>query len=188
SSHPEGVWLGERLVTAALAHQADENSQMPVKYLGYLPGGRIGLYNLAQSSQSPLFNGLINTEAITASMNLEEHDQIIILVDSLQAARNWIELVATSIPDIPVNVISSMQEAAILLPYFDSGQIKGLVAGLYESRLYQASISSTSQTGSVWLSYQVGLLFMIGLMLLGIVIRLESSGDLTLKEIKNESN
>ncbi|MCJ7695849.1 MAG: hypothetical protein MUO40_10545, partial [Anaerolineaceae bacterium] len=46
SSHPEGVWLGERLVTAALAHQADENSQMPVKYLGYLPGGRIGLYNL----------------------------------------------------------------------------------------------------------------------------------------------
>jgi len=184
SSYPEGAWLGERLITSALAYRPDENLQMIVKYLGYLPGGRIGLYNLAQSSQSPIFNGFINLEAVTEPADLGEYDQVIILVDSLQAARNWIELVATRIPEIPVNMISSSQEAAMLLPYFDSGQINGLVAGLYESSLYQASISDTSQTGSTWLSYQIGLLFMIGLMLLGIVIRLESSGDRILKEIK----
>jgi hypothetical protein len=74
----------------------------------------------------------------------------------------------------------------MLLPYVDSAQIDGLIAGLQDSSLYAATLGEKTQSATLWRSYQAGLLVMLGLMLVGIVIRLESSSaEYAIKEIKS---
>jgi ribosomal protein L40E len=182
SSQPEGVWLARRLI------EGSQPAAVPVKinYLGYLPGARLGLYNASLGSPLNLIAGLDSNPAQQDEVTLFDFDVMIILVDSLQSARNWIELVIPGFAGKPVLMISSAQEVSMLLPYVDSAQIDGMLAGLQESSLYAATLGEKTQTAMVWRSYQAGLLVMLGLMLVGVVIRLESSSaEYAIKETKS---
>lgn len=182
SGQPEGVWLAPRLMESA------QPAALPMKinYLGYLPGGRVGLYNASLGSPLNFIKNLDVDPTKRAEINLADYDVMIIMIDSLQSARNWIELVIPGFAGKPVMMISSTQEVAMLLPYVDSAQINGLIAGLQESSLYAAALGGKTQSAILWRSYQAGLLIMLGLMLVGIVFRLEStSAEYAIKEIKS---
>ena len=182
SCQPEGVWLARRLM------EGSQPATVPVKinYLGYLPGARLGLYNASLGSPLSFIAGLDGDPAQQDEVTFFNYDVMIIMVDSLQSARNWIELVVPSLNGKPVLFISSTQEVGMLLPYVDSTQIDGLIAGLQDSSLYAATLGEKTQSATLWRSYQAGLLVMLGLMLVGIVIRLESSSaEYAIKEIKS---
>jgi hypothetical protein len=168
--------------------EGSQPATVPVKinYLGYLPGARLGLYNASLGSPLSFIAGLDGDPAQQDEVTFFNYDVMIIMVDSLQSARNWIELVVPSLNGKPVLFISSTQEVGMLLPYVDSAQIDGLIAGLQDSSLYAATLGEKTQSATLWRSYQAGLLVMLGLMLVGIVIRLESSSaEYAIKEIKS---
>jgi len=182
SGQPEGVWLAPRLMEGAQPAPVP----MKINYLGYLPGGRVGLYNASLGSPLSFIKDLNGDPTQQAEVNLADYDVMIIMVDSLQSARNWIELVIPGFAGKPVMMVSSTQEVTMLLPYVDSAQINGLIAGLQDSSLYAAALGEKTQSAILWRSYQAGLLIMLGLMLVGIVFRLEStSAEYAIKEIKS---
>ena len=182
SGQPEGVWLAPRLMEGVQPAAVP----MKINYLGYLPGGRVGLYNASLGSPLSFIKDLNGDPTQQAEVNLADYDVMIIMVDSLQSARNWIELVIPGFAGKPVMMISSTLEVSMLLPYVDSAQIDGLIAGLQDSSLYAATLGEKTQAATLWRSYQAGLLLMLGLMLVGIVIRLESSSaEYAIKEIKS---
>jgi hypothetical protein len=182
SGQPEGVWLAPRLMEDVQPAAVP----MKINYLGYLPGGRVWLYNASLGSPLSFIKDLNGDPTQQAEVNLADYDVMIIMVDSLQSARNWIELVIPGFAGKPVMMISSTLEVSMLLPYVDSAQIDGLIAGLQDSSLYAATLGEKTQAATLWRSYQAGLLLMLGLMLVGIVIRLESSSaEYAIKEIKS---
>ncbi len=179
SSQPEGVWLAPRLVEIS----GVEGLYTQITYLGYLPGGRLGLYNASQGESLEILNSLSYEAAQEPGVTLADFELMIIMVDSLQSARNWIELVAPGFDDKPVLMISTAQEAVMLLPYVDSAQLDGLISGLLDGSRYAVELGGTTQSAFIWRSYQAGLLLILGLILVGIITRLEStSADYATKE------
>ena len=65
-------------------------------------------------------------------------------------------------------MVASTQEAAMFLPYFDSAQLDGLLAGLNESALYNNALGKSSSI-SINRSYQAGLLIMAACFVIGII-------------------
>ena len=171
SSQPEGIWLSQRLVEVNQTSAGLDS----FTNLGYLPGSRMGMMNLATTG---LIEGQLSLPALPEpilGVSLAKYDGLILITDSLQSARNWIELVFPGLVEKPALVISSMQEALMVMPYFDSGQVDGLLAGLQSASQYRAALDTPIQPATPWRSYQAGLLVMAGLLLVGIVIRLEAT-------------
>ena len=73
-------------------------------------------------------------------------------------------------------MLISAQAEPMIRPYFDSGQLKGLVAGLSESKIYEQSnqnLGPTHQFGldnQYWDSFSVGMLVAELFILAGVVL------------------
>jgi hypothetical protein len=106
-----------------------------------------------------------------SAKNLPEDgfDGILILADTYEGARAWIEQLTILIPDTPINLLVTDQAMPMLMPYFDSGQIMGMVSGLNGSAILEAELSNGSQAGTRWWAYQVGLFLLIGVMVVGAI-------------------
>ncbi len=183
SIQPEGNWLSQHLL---------ENLRMSldlegISNLGYLPGNQLGLLRLAGSTSDALLLDLPTLPERSLGFSLADFDCLVLVTDSLQTTRNWVELVYPVLEEKAKLVVSSMQEALVIMPYFDSKQVDGILAGVQESNQYAAAVGNETQQPATWRSYQAGLLVMAGLMLVGIVIRLEAaaSSENELREIEH---
>ncbi len=174
TTYPEGIWLAERLLQS---DAIDDDSEVLVDSIQYLPGGRLGALNFAMKDFDPNASGVSKSYALAGINSLADFDRIIILVDSLQSGRNWLEQVGPHISGTPMLMISSTQEAAVLLPYYDSGQLGGLLSGYHDAGIYASMVGDGLESGNSWQAYQSGLLVMIILFLVGFVFRLESNPE-----------
>ena len=162
AQNPSGLWLGEQLLDrAALTSQ-------PV--VSFIPGGQLGLLALATGGQGGLSPALLPG---TISP-LNAFGAIIVVSDFAENVRGWLEQVEPWLSDGKLLVISTEAEAPMLEPYYDSGQISGMLAGVKDF----GAISTTEQETPSYLGYQIGLLLMIVLILLGIISKLERDAAL----------
>jgi hypothetical protein len=141
SSNETGSLLAERFVSGPLADHY-KNSGFTYLNLGYLPGGQLGIRAFAQSPRgtSPLDISLQPAWASTPNelTSLPQLYMAMILVtDSADAARVWIEQTEDARGSMPVIVISSAQAAPMIQPYFESQQVRGMVAGLYGGAVFE---------------------------------------------------
>ena len=67
---------------------------------------------------------------------LSDFAAILILTDNADSGRAWIEQTGSAIGNTPLLMVISAQAEPMLLPYYDSGQIKGLVTGLAGGEAY----------------------------------------------------
>lgn len=135
--------------------------------LGYFPIGAYGAFDLGMGfSANWMLAGLPES-----AKNLPEDgfDGILILADTYEGARAWIEQLTILIPDTPINLLVTDQAMPMLMPYFDSGQIMGMVSGLNGSAILETELSNGSQAGTRWWAYQVGLFLLIGVMVVGAI-------------------
>jgi hypothetical protein len=85
----------------------------------------------------------------------------------VDTARIWIEQVGPVLPNVPLSILTSAQASPMISPYLDSGQVKGSVAGITGGAIYESSIEQPSISHRYWDSYQMGILLLVFLILLG---------------------
>jgi len=93
---------------------------------------------------------------------------LVLITDSADAARTWIEQTESARGNIPFVVISSAQAAPMIQPYYDSQQVKGVVSGLYGGAVFEQNNAGRPGTArSYWDAYSVGMLLAMSLVLGG---------------------
>jgi hypothetical protein len=174
STSPTGEVLGERFLSGALAARTYEPGVGYVN-LGYLPGGLAGVRAFSENPVAavPLAadsGPAWSTSALQGISRLSDFAGLIIITDSLESGRIWIEQTAGLRGRTPLLVVASAQAGPMLLPYAASGQIAGLVAGLNGS--VGAELANGGFPGFArryWDAYSFGLYLAALLIVLGAV-------------------
>ena len=159
STNETGAILAERFISGPLADS--DKSGFQYQNLGYLPGGQLGIRALAQNPAQtfPQLAGITSLSQFTA---------LIIITDSADSARTWIEQTSFTQSALPIVIISSAQAAPMIQPYYDSQQISGLVSGLYGSAvLEQSNGGIPGVTRTYWDAYSLGMLLAMALIVGG---------------------
>ena len=165
TTQPNGLWLAQQLFEKA--------GLLSMPEVAYIPGGKLGLFALALGNENP--EGLdIYPDLLFGQVNaLQDFTYVLLLSDSGYDVQGWMEQVAPWTEGTKFLVLSSNQEAAALLPYYDSGQIAGYLAGVQEARLLQSQTSTTLAGGTPFRAYQAGMLVMAVLLILGMISKAE---------------
>jgi hypothetical protein len=168
STTPTGPALAERFMRGTQSGSNYVSGQQYVN-LGYLAGGPAGVLDFANDppgtaslaySEDPAVNEkpawvmppLANIHA------LSDFYLIIVLTDSADTARVWIEQAGPVLVGRPMAMVISAQAEPMLLPYYDSGQIKGMVTGLAGGKAYEQVTGRAGLGNSYWNAFSAGLL------------------------------
>jgi hypothetical protein len=182
STSPTGPALAERFLhdSSASPLVAGYNYQSGKQYvnLGYLAGGPAGVQYFANFPSEAAQVTLDGQPAWTLPplqgvRVLSDFAAVIVLTDNADSGRVWIEQAGSTIGNSPMLMVISAQAEPMILPYYDSGQIKGLVTGLAGGEAYaQTFIRPDSRTGLTeryWDSFSVGTLVTEILIIVGAI-------------------
>jgi hypothetical protein len=180
STSPTGPALAERFLsdTQVSPTVAGYNYQPDQQYvdLGYLAGGQSGIqfFALSPEKAAPFTLGrkpAWQTAPLQGIEKLSDFATILILTDDAETGRIWIEQTSSAIGGIPVLMVISAQAEPMLLPYYYSGQIKGLVTGLVGGEAYAQTYNRPDgQMGPIqnyWNSLSIGVLIAESMIILG---------------------
>ena len=140
--------------------------------LGYLPGGASGLHLLSTQPR----NALPDTYDVKAAWNrlylnsiqtLDDFGAVIVFSDQPESARAWVEQVQPELKDTPIIFVVSAQAAPLLQPYYESGQISGIVPGLAGSNHYQKLLNQSAVSTNHFGVFQACLIFIAVVILFG---------------------
>jgi hypothetical protein len=162
STSPTGSALAERFISGMLADRAYVRGTQFVN-LGFLPGGLAGVRYFAEDPAAAVPLGAASDRAwdstlLTGTRHLQDFAAIILITDGLESGRTWIEQTQDARGASHMIVVSSAQAGPMLLPYFNSGQIQGLVSGLNGAA--GPELSNSGLPGKVrqyWDAYSLGL-------------------------------
>jgi hypothetical protein len=140
--------------------------------LGYLPGGAIAVQSLNGefTKAVPLTADLTptSTHVLLSSVNsLKDFSAVIVITDDSENARVWIEQIQPQIADTPLLMVTSAQAAPLIQPYYQSGQVAGLVSGLPGGLIYERILQKPGDASSHLSSLQMLSVLMAGLILVG---------------------
>ena len=159
STVPVGPVLGETLLSQA--------SITPVASFGYIAGGThalkmIGLHAteeqpapLQQVIPFPYGQGW-NDAVLQGIHDITGFQRIIVLTDSLENARAWVEQVQPGLgSQTQILIVSSAQVAPLVRTYFESGQVSGVVSGLLGGMSFEQLSQQSGPGGASWTAYQL---------------------------------
>ena len=162
SSSPPGSLLFTQLVS-----ELDGANDIVLRDLGYFPIPAYGAYHLGmQSDASWRFAYLPQSDNTLPS---EGYDGILILADTFEGSSAWVEQLSSLMPDIPLHLLVTAQAGPLLLPYVASGQVKGMISGISEAVSVISIIDQSDGVSPVWQAYQVGILLVMVVMVIGAV-------------------
>jgi hypothetical protein len=172
STSPTGAALAEGLMERPLgAHGYQRGAQY--QNLGYLPGGLAGVLSFALNPVGTLpldsdFAPPWGTPPLLGVTHLSDFAAILIVTDSAESARVWVEQTRAARGASPLLVIASAQAGPLVMPYYASGQVSGLVSGLNGGALMeQVNGGRPGLVRRYWDAYSLGLLLAAGLITLG---------------------
>ncbi len=158
--------------------------------LGYLPGGSAAMLQFLRYPHQTVQYGfryektpssVWNSNVLTSIQSIDEFAGLIVLTDSPTLSRDWIEQSSLNTKN-HMMMVTSAQAYPLILPYWQSGQIKGLIAGLYQGYTYRSLINQSAGLAARWYSYQFGMnlvTLIVILLTLGYIVRNTFSGRKT---------
>ncbi len=172
ATNETGAALAERFISGPLA---GHNYQSGVHYLnlGYLPGGQLGIRAFAQhpSRTAPLdvwMQPAWTSALLEGVSTLEQFTAMILITDNADAARVWVEQTESLRGSAPFIIVASAQAAPMIQPYYDSGQVNGIVSGLYGGAIFETRNAGRPGTArSYWDAYSLAMLLAMSLVLGG---------------------
>lgn len=177
STTPAGPLLAQSLLDGAMQKLAGQAQSYDVLAntvnLGYLPGGTISLLEFTwlprQAAPASVAGDYTvwDQPVLAPVKSLKDFAQIIVVTDSAEVGRNWVEQVKPLMGDVPLLMVASAQAEPLLMPYIDSGQINGLTGGLLGGILYNQWRQVEPAAGVYWTAYQVGIGLAFVLVLVG---------------------
>lgn len=162
STSPSGPLLAERLVGK---FQSVHKYQPGTQYvnLGYLPGGPAGIAAFAAAPSSAI-QFTVNsaraweTEALAGLETLDNFAAVLVVTDSVDTGRAWIEQAGPALARSPLIMAISAQAEPIIRPYYDAGQVKGLLTGLVGGAAYEQIMGKPGLGRQYWDSLSSGFL------------------------------
>lgn len=130
--------------------------------LGYIPGGAAGIYNFATNPAgtisvdvegNPVWSG--SSSFLADTSQLSDFDAMIILVDGSETAQVWIEQSRLPLGATPLLMVISAQSEPMILPYYDSKQVQGMVTGLFGGAYYEQITGSPATARLFWDAFAV---------------------------------
>jgi len=172
STNPVDTTLLTAQITKGLRAVPDYPVLEKVVDLGYLPGGAIAVQSLnGEFSKSvPLTAELTatSTHALLSSVSsLKDFGAVIVITDDSENARVWIEQIQPQIAGTPLLMVTSAQAAPLIQPYYQSGQVAGLVSGMPGSLVYERILQTPGDATGHLSSLQMLSVLMAGLILVG---------------------
>jgi hypothetical protein len=164
STSPTGPALAEHfLQTAPLVREHQNPGGVQVVNLGYLAGGPAGMLYLANALTDAIpvsvdGNSAWTTGPLQGIQSLSNFAAVIILTDNADNGRNWIEQAGSRLGNTPMLMIISAQAEPMIQPYFDSGQLKGLISGMADATIYEQAFNRPGLASHYWNSFSVGML------------------------------
>jgi len=144
--------------------------------LGYLAGGPAGVLAFAEDPPAAATYTLEGapawqTATLQGIQKLSDFAAVIILTDNPDTGRTWIEQAGPYLSATPVIMVISAQAEPMVRPYYDSGQIKGLVTGLAGGKAYEQANEQAFQGMGLarryWDAFSAGLFLVEGMILVG---------------------
>jgi hypothetical protein len=162
SSIPTGSTQGQYLLDTALKVHGYVSGEQYVN-LGYIPGGAAGIYNFANDPTIVGINGEGNsvweqTPFLSGVNSLDDFDAMVVLTDSSDVGRVWIEQSRVPLKDKPLLMAISAQAEPMLRPYYDSVQIQGMVTGLAGGTYYEQINGRPAFGREYWDAFSVAFL------------------------------
>ncbi len=188
STNPVGPALAQDLFASALGTTGYKTEL--AANLGYLIGGSTALKAMAAPASAsiahPLQDALPQVWSVSGSWNVpalyglnqvNDFTQVILLTDSVESARDWVEQVQPELAakKVPLIVVSSAQSAPLLQPYQDSGQFTALISGLAGGANYEQVRQSGGNGTAYFNAYLAGILAAVLFILLGGIVSLVSN-------------
>ncbi|MDR3575510.1 MAG: hypothetical protein P4L50_16750 [Anaerolineaceae bacterium] len=184
STVPAGPVMAQNLVAQALQNRPDLAAKYSLSNsvinLGYLPGGAASLQEFASAPrQAAQYGFKAGVDASSpwlqpALQNIQDVSQfsmVMVLTDSLDSGRAWIEQVQPALKTTPLMMVVSAQTAPLIQPYVYSGQVKAMISGLAGGAAFQEYLKTTVTSAADWNAYTSGLLVLVALILLGIILQ-----------------
>jgi hypothetical protein len=188
STIPAGPVLGQNLLETALSNLEKYNPQAAQAYslsgqtinLGYLAGGATSLQEFALNPQQASRYGLAGTLSAPASWNspalqgvgqLSDFGAVIVLTDSLETGRAWVEQVAPSLNSKPLLMVTSAQAGPLMQPYLASGQVRGMLSGMVGGTAYEQLDNLPGSGPAYWSAYQSGLISAVVILIGGALLQ-----------------
>ncbi|HTX93225.1 MAG TPA: hypothetical protein VMC09_18565 [Anaerolineales bacterium] len=140
--------------------------------LGYLAGGPAGISAFAMEPKNTmLYNGgssqAWSAPSLQNVQHLSDFAAVIVLTDNADTGRNWVEQTKSYLAGRPLIMIISAQAEPMIRPYFDSGQLKGMISGLADAKAFEQSYTRPGPAQYYWNSFGIGLLISVLLIGLG---------------------
>jgi hypothetical protein len=173
STSPTGPALAERfLQTTPLVNAHQYRSGEQYVNLGYLVEGpaSISYFAGAPAEAMPVtVNGdpAWATPPLQGILHLSDFAAVVILTDNADTGRNWIEQSSQYLGKTPMVMVISAQAEPMIRPYFDSGQLKGLVSGLVDAKIYEQSYNRPGLAYHYWDSFSFGVFVVELLIVIG---------------------
>ena len=162
TANPENLWLSPAVLEGS------------AKEIEFIPGGIIGYLTLAVA-EKPAWGSLPIDMAIKTKADVfDVVDQVILVSDSSEFIRSWIEQVSSFQPDLNTSAITNAVSAPMLSPYVASGQLKGYVAGLNDAKTLGVEDDLLVNQRA----FQLGTLLMILVLNLGVIMKLDEDAQL----------
>jgi hypothetical protein len=185
STIPAGPILGQQLIEAAAQKHPGYSLANKTINLGYLPGGATSLQEFALNPQRAAPYALNATEgdvqvahawenqALLGVTRLQDFAAIIVITDNSETGRAWVEQVqpTLSVGNTPMLMVVSAQAAPVIQPYFESSQVKGMVAGLAGGMTYEQLRQVPGAAHTYWSAFQAGLLTAMAFIVIGIIFQ-----------------
>jgi len=169
-TQPSGLWLAQELASSA--------GITPIPEAVYLPGGNLGIFALAidQDQSLPLLPSGLSV--------LNDYRAILLLEDSGSQFQVWMEQAAPWLGKGRFLALVANQDAAMVLPYYDSGQVTGYAAGTQEGGLMAQLLGQQPMHLPHERALQVGLIIMMVILILSMVTKAEADATERRKEEK----
>ena len=166
STSPTGPLLVERFLKyTPLVNVHQVQSGIDANNLGYLAGGPAGIQSFADnprlyftSLKTPEGTNVWDTPPLAGIHSLADFTAVIILTDNADTARSWIEQAGPYLGDKPMLLIVSAQAEPMIRPYFDAGQIAGMVTGLADAKVYEQAYGRPGLAQVYWNPLSYGIL------------------------------
>ena len=191
STIPAGPIIAESLVSSAIddlsgnanAETYDSYKSEKVVNLGYLAGGTVSLKQLAldpkKSAPYSLYTPVDGSQpwdstTLNGINNINDFSAIIFVTEKIETGKSWIEQIQPTLVNTPLLCISSAQISPLLVPYYDSDQLQGLLSGIFGASAYE-SLMDQPLNGSGYLqAHTVGIIILIISLITGIFLQIIS--------------
>ena len=167
TTQPTGLWLADSLRSGSSLETLPEPR--------LIPGGLLGMLKWAHYSPTNPVIRAATSDSGETMLSLHDFTRVLVVTDASLSIASWMEQVSHWLPPNSLLMITPSQEAVTLSVYYDSGQLGGYLAGMSDFASFDKLSALNAQVS--YRAYQVGLLIMIMLLLLGFVVKADDDAN-----------